>query len=380
MDVKRDGIFKEMEGILASPQNHLLEKAVKAGRIPIGYTCSFVPEALLMADALVPVRVRAPGTAGTEIADNYLSNFICSYTRSLLESVVADRYDLIRGWVFVPSCAHMQRLIDNVHYLKKLEFSHVLDVPHKSTAMHVEWLTEEYAVLADKLSSHFGVDLSDEALAKAVGGWNEFVEVMKSIGELRKRPESPITGTEFHLLLMAAQVSPKDMILPYLLEAKEKLEERGGSGRKVRARLMLIGGELDDPEYIRVIESQNAVVVADRTCTGSIPGLTPIELNGGPLIKTLAEHSFKKTLCPRMMEDFDRRLQIILDTVREYRVDGVVIEVIKFCDLWGVDMVPMVKAIRSEGIPVLKLEREYRLSGEGQMRTRVQAFIESMGK
>jgi benzoyl-CoA reductase/2-hydroxyglutaryl-CoA dehydratase subunit BcrC/BadD/HgdB len=81
-----------------------------------------------------------------------------------------------------------------------------------------------------------------------------------------------------------------------------------------------------------------------------------------------------------MMEDFDRRLQVIIDTVKEYNVDGVVIEIIKFCDLWGVDAMPMVSALRKEGIPVLKLEREYRLGSEGQQRTRVQAFIESMGK
>jgi benzoyl-CoA reductase/2-hydroxyglutaryl-CoA dehydratase subunit BcrC/BadD/HgdB len=94
----------------------------------------------------------------------------------------------------------------------------------------------------------------------------------------------------------------------------------------------------------------------------------------------LAEHAFKKTLCPRMMEDFDRRLKTIIDTVREYRIDGVVIEIIKFCDLWGVDSMPMVAALRKEGIPVLKLEREYAPGGEGQLRTRIQAFIESMGK
>ena len=53
---------------------------------------------------------------------------------------------------------------------------------------------------------------------------------------------------------------------------------------------------------------------------------------------------------------------------------------LKFCDLWGVDAMPLVTALREQGIPVLKLEREYRLGAEGQLRTRVQAFIESMGK
>jgi len=368
-------VFHEL---LENPQNRLVEQAWENGRIPIGYTCSFVPEALLMADRLFPVRLRAPGVAGTEIADNYMSNFICSYTRSILEFAMDDRYDLIQGWVFVPSCAHMQRLYDNLEYLKKPLFSHVLDVPRKVNEVTTTWLTEELGMLADRLSSHFGVDMSEASLVKAMAEWNEFAQVIQALGELRKRPNPPLSGTEFHAMLTAALASPKDLILPEILSYKTELENRDGID-DYRARLMLVGGHLHDPEYIRVIESQGGLVVADRSCTGSLPGLMSIEMNGDPF-STLAEHSFKKTLCPRMMEDFDRRLTFIVEAVEEYAVDGVVIEIIKFCDLWGVDAMPLVSALRKEGIPVLKLEREYRMGSEGQLRTRVQAFIESMGK
>jgi len=119
--------------------------------------------------------------------------------------------------------------------------------------------------------------------------------------------------------------------------------------------------------------------VADRFCTGSIPGLEPVTLSGDPLAD-MARHVFRKTMCPRMMEDFDRRVEKIIETVKEYRVDGVIIQIVKFCDIWGVESGPLVSALRDAGIPVLKLEREYRLSGEGQLRTRVQAFLESMGR
>ena len=368
-------VFQEL---LESPQNSLVEQASAESRIPIGYSCSFVPEALLMADRLFPVRLQAPGVAGTEIADNYLSNFLCSYTRSLLEFAMDDRYDLIQGWVFVPSCAHMQRLYDNLEYLKKPAFSHVLDVPRKVNEATTAWLAEELRMLADRLSSHFGVDLSDGSLTKSIAEWNRFAEVIQAIGELRKRPDPLLTGTEFHSLLMASFVSPKDLILPIIRDFHKEIEGRDGM-KNYRARLMLVGGHLHDPDFIRIIESQGGLVVADRFCTGSIPGLMSIEMNGDPF-RSLAEHSFKKTLCPRMMEDFDRRLETIIDTVKEYKVDGVVIEIIKFCDLWGVDAMPLVSTLRKEGIPVLKLDREYRTGGEGQLRTRVQAFIESMGK
>lgn len=370
--------MNNFQELLESPQNHLVEQAVADGRIPIGYACSFVPEAFLMADKLLPVRLHAPGVAGTEIADIYLSNFICTYTRSLLEFAMDDRFDLIQGWVFVPSCVHMQRLYDNFEYLKKPAFSHILDVPRKINEATIAWQAEELRTLAGKLSSHFGVDMSNDSLNKAIIEWNNFAAVIQSIGDLRKRPDPLITGTEFHKLLMAALVSPKDLILPRILDFQKEREQRDGV-EKFRARLMVTGSHLHNPEFIRIIESQGGLVVADLFCTGSVPGFMPVEPNGDP-IPALAEHTFKKTLCPRMMEDFDRRLKTIVDTVKKYKVDGVVIEIIKFCDLWGVDSMPMVNALRKEGIPVLKLEREYSLGGEGQLRTRVQAFIESMGK
>jgi benzoyl-CoA reductase/2-hydroxyglutaryl-CoA dehydratase subunit BcrC/BadD/HgdB len=363
---------------LETPLNHLVAQAAADGRIPIGYACSFVPEAFLMADRLLPVRLHAPNVAGTEIADIYLSNFICTYCRSLLEFALDDRFDLIQGWVFVPSCAHMQRLYDNFEYLKKPAFSHILDVPRKVSEATIAWQAEELKILAGKLAVHFGVDMSDESLNKAIAEWNHFAEVIQSIGDMRKNPVPLITGTEFHRLVMAALMSPKDLILPKIIDFKKKLEQRQGIG-KFRARLMVTGSHLHNPEFIRVIESQGGLVAADLFCTGSIPGFAPVEPDGDP-VHALAKHSFRKTMCPRMMEDFDRRLNLILDTVKEYRVDGVVIEIMKFCDLWGVDSMPLVKALRQEGIPVLKLEREYALGGEGQLRTRIQAFIESMGK
>ncbi|HOD72773.1 MAG TPA: 2-hydroxyacyl-CoA dehydratase family protein [Deltaproteobacteria bacterium] len=378
MNDEKQRVMKVFRELLEDPQNRLVDQAAGSGRIPVGYSCSFVPEPLLMADRLFPVRLHATGVAGTEIADNYLSSLVCSYTRSLLEFAMDERYDRIRGFVFVPSCAHMQRLIDNLDYLKRPGFRHVIDVPRKRCDFTLKWQEEELHMLADKLSSHFGVDTSDAALMKAIDEWNHFSGAVRAIGELRKRRSPPITGVEFHHVVMASLASPKDLILPYVEELHRKIRHEEGAGN-FRARLMLVGGHLHDPDFIRIIESQGGLVVADRFCTGSILGLMPVQVDGDPF-RALAEHTFEKTLCPRMMEDFDRRLKAIMDTVKEYKVDGVVLEIIKFCDLWGVDSMPLVNELRKEGIPVLKLEREYRLGGEGQLRTRVQAFIESMGR
>jgi len=81
-----------------------------------------------------------------------------------------------------------------------------------------------------------------------------------------------------------------------------------------------------------------------------------------------------------MMEELDKRAEYIIDIAREYSADGIIIQSIKFCDTWGVESSLLTSALRDAGIPVLRLEREYRTAGEGQLRTRIQAFIESMKK
>ena len=207
---------------------------------------------------------------------------------------------------------------------------------------------------------------------------NSLRAALRRIGELRRDGEPCFTGTDFHRLITAVQVVPIDDALE-LAEDFRRTMEMKGPVKKHRARVIITGGSLDDPSYTGVIESQGALVVADRYCTGSLPGLEPVDAAEDP-VTAMATQVLNTNRCPRMMENFEARKNYILSLATEYRADGIIIQSIKFCDTWGVESSALVSALREEGVPVLRLEREYRQSGEGQLRTRVQAFIESMGK
>ncbi len=366
------------DDLLAEPMNRLVEQAMDDHRVPIGYTCSYVPETLLSVGKLFPVRLRAPGIAGTELADTYMSNVICSYTKSLLEFALGGAYDYLGGVVFTANCDHMRRLMDNLEYLRKPAFSHTIDVPHKRGGPALDWFAEELTTLAGRISDHFGISAAGADLAAAVRGRNVLAGLLRTIGDMRKHDPPLITGGEFHRIMIASLVTPKDLFLPLAEDFYRKAVERNGVS-PFRARVMIAGGELDDLFFIDTIESMGGLVVADRFCTGSLPGLDPVPENGDPL-RAVAEHTLFKVLCPRMMEEFDERAAAICSTAKEYRADGVILQAIKFCDTWGVEGSTLTSVLRSAGIPVLRLEREYRHGGEGQLRTRVQAFIESMGK
>ncbi|MDT8284147.1 MAG: 2-hydroxyacyl-CoA dehydratase family protein [Thermovirgaceae bacterium] len=364
--------------LLEDPCNELVRKAMDEGHTPIGYSCSYVPDVMLSVEGLFPVRVRAPGIAGTELADNYLSSVICSYTRSLLEFALDGRYDFLGGWVFAASCDHLRRLYDNLEYLRWPGFSRILDVPHKTGDAAVAWYAEELRLFAKALTDHFGCDLGRGSLAKAIRKHNTFNALLREIGEHRRGDHPVITGTEYHRLVIAASAAPKKALISILEKIRDDLPKRTPLP-PCRARLLLVGGHLDDPGYIGIIESQGGMVVGDRLCTGSYPGLMPIPEMGDP-ITVLAKHYLTRTSCPRMMESFQERAENIVSLARECRADGIVIQIMKFCDTWGVEAASFFSYIREAGIPVLRLERDYRLGGEGQLRTRIQAFIESMDK
>lgn len=372
--------WPQLSACIRDTDNDYLRAARNRGDHCIGLTCSFVPEALLQVRGLVPVRVYAHGVVGTEMADAYLSNVLCSYTRSLLQFAMEGRHEHLDGWVFSASCDHLRRLYDNLIHVNNPPFAHILDLPHKKTAEAVDWYETEVAGLAKRLAEHFGVDTGPAALNEAIALRNRAFAAMRAIGDLRRGNAPPLTGAEFHALMRIFSVIPNRDMLDLLPRIQADIESRGGID-DYRARLMVVGSEFDSADYLDAIESTGALVVADRYCTGSIPALEEIRVaDPANPVRAIAEQKLTRTTCPRMMADFRHRVDEVLENVEKYKVDGVIVETMKFCDLWGIEASPLADSLRKAGVPVLRLEREYMLTGRGQLATRVQAFLEAMGR
>lgn len=373
MDTLWDQIAEDM-------LNPLVQQAIDDGRVPIGYTCTFAPLPLMSVGKLFPLAMRAPGASTTELADVYMGSTVCPFTRTLEEFFLQGSYYFMGGFVIPCACDHIRRFNDHLDLLKKPEdryFNYCLDAPRKDSDLWIDWYAQELRNLASKLEAHFGVTIDDDALRAEIVKYNEFNALIKPISELRKTDEPMITGTEFHKLMLGIHSAPRDLLVEPVTRLQDALAKKK-KGTTALARLMVMGAKLDNSDYVRTIESQKAVVVADRHCLGSLPTtLDPIKIEGDPFYN-LAEHSLKTVHCARMMEKYEERLEAILKIIKDYKVDGVVIQCIKFCDLWNLDTVPLIEALRKEGIPVLRLEREYRHTGEGQLITRVQAFLESI--
>jgi benzoyl-CoA reductase/2-hydroxyglutaryl-CoA dehydratase subunit BcrC/BadD/HgdB len=372
-------LLSECRDIIADTNNRYLEEARDKGDKVIAYTCGYVPEALLSVKGLVPYRATAPGVDSTEMADSYLSNVMCSYSRSLLESVLDYRFEHIDGWVSAYSCDHMRRFYDNLVHIDKPFFSYILDTPNKKNELAIDWYEQDIKKLADKLDISFDLDLNDESIIEAIEERNECNAFLRKIGDLRKSDQPRISGAEYHTLLKTASLIPYPVFKKLSANMLNYFEEKEPV-KNTRARILLVGSELDDPEYINAIESCQTVVVADRFANGSLPGLDPIEFDPTNPIHSLARDKLTKIPSPRMANEFGQRVNQIIDIAKEYKADGIIIQRMKFCDIWGHESVSLVNRLKDAGIPVLQLERTYRLTGHGQLQTRVQAFLESMGR
>ena len=155
----------------------------------------------------------------------------------------------------------------------------------------------------------------------------------------------------------------------------EELGQREGIS-DYRARLMIAGGGgCDNPTYFQIMEELGGLIVTDSTCFGSRYFWAPVEI-GDDLMLSLARSYLNRPSCVKMVDKVVERNNYIKEMVKEYKVDGVIFQTIRYCQLWGSQQLETRRSMSESNIPLLVLEREYMLGGAGQLKTRVQAFLE----
>ena len=380
------------ENLLEDANNELVRQAQENGSIVLGYTCYHIPEVLLNVDNCISVRLRAPKTGSLDISTYYMSNYTCDYARALVERAIEGGYQFLDAMIGVDACSAMNRSMEHFEVLKvnskeKFFVTHT-DMPLKVTDYYIDsYTTQMREHVLNRLTETFGVDTSDEALRKAVAEHNEVCKIISEIAEMRKLDNPIITGYEFHILNLVSYTCPKALILPYLRETLAELKKRKPDAKNpYRARVAIVGSEIDDPSLTKLIEGCGALVVSDRYCFGSMPGREEIPLEEGKdVLQSIADYYMWRNQCPRAMgpENIIARKKYIFDLAEKYRADGIIVENMKFCEYWGYERAQDGMWFYEgyelpRSIPVCQIEKDYTSAASGQLRTRFQAFIESL--
>ena len=378
------------ESLLEDANNELVRRAEAEGDLAIGYTCFHAPEVLLNLGNCFSVRLRAPHTNSMELATYYMANNSCEFSRALLERALEGNYSFLHAMAGVDVCEANNRAIENMEIMhmqgedKEKFFYCNLDIPYSDDEDCVEHICEQVSRKSLKpWRENYGVDTSDAAIRAAVREHNEVCRILTEIGELRKLDIPPITGYEFAVLVLVSYTCPKRLILPLLRETLEEIRTRQVDPEKnYRVRVAVVGSEIDDPNLIKLVESCGALVVADRFCYGSFPGRQEIALTQQEdALTQVCRWYLQNTECPRQsaLHRVKYRNDHVAQLVREFKADGAIYEQMKFCTYWSYERVIANQIMpRDYGIQILSIDRPYIVGQSGQLRTRVQAFVESI--
>ena len=376
------------EKLLENADNELVRQAQDEGGIALGYTCYHMPEVLLNLGNCFSVRLRAPNTGSIDIATYYMSNYTCEYARALVERGIEGGYQFLDAMIGVDACSMMNRAMEHFEILQVNDkpnfFVSHCDIPFKVTDYTLDSYVRQMEVhVLDEINKRFGVDTSDEAIRAAVKEHNEVCEILTEIGQMRKADNPVVTGYEFHVLNLVSFTCPKKLILPYLRETLEELRTREPDPKPAfRARVAIVGSEIDDPNLTKLIEGCGALVVSDRYCFGSTPGREIIELDDDkPALPQICLHVMQHSECARYIADEKvlQRRETADRLAKEYKAEGIIYEQMKYCDYWGFERALVSHIMHDEyGWPVLSIDRLYNNGNSGQLRTRVQAFVESL--
>ena len=378
------------EELLSEANNALVKQATADGKKALGYTCYFVPEVLLNLGGCFSVRLRAPGTSNTDIGTYYMTNKTCPFTRSILERSMEGGYNFLSAMLSSETCQMMHRAheyFDIMGLVKEQNpdfFLSMMDVPFVTTkAAYEHYENQLRRHILEPLEKVCGVDISDKAIRAAIEEHNDICGIISELGELRKLPNPPITSYEFHVLQLVSECCPQYLIKDKLRETLREVSKRKVDPKpNYRARLVVTGSEVDDPAFTKLLEDCGVYVVADRYCFGSFPSREQIEIKEGETaFDAICRHYLYWNQCARFMDGFkiDQRHAIAAQLVEDFKADGIIYENMKFCEFWSYEKVLANHIFTNEKhIPCCTIEKEYSLGAVGQLRTRFQAFIESL--
>lgn len=378
----------KFENLLQEANNELVQQAKADGKIALGYTCYHIPEVLLNLPGCFSTRLRAPRTGSLDIATYYMSSYLCGYSKALVERGIEGGYNYLDALIGSESCSEMNRAYEHFELLNLVNnpkfFVSIADVPFKIMPHTVKHFKQQLQIkLLDKIHDVYGIDISDEAMRKAVEEHNEVCRLITEIGEYRKEDNPRITGYEFHVINLVSYVCPKYLIIDKLRETAEELKTREPDIKKnFRAKVVVVGSEMDDPDFTKLMEESGALVVADRYCFGSLPGREEIKLtDDGDVLEQIILHYMHTSQCPRYMshDKVVGRKEYVRQLVNDYHADGAIYEQLKFCEYWGYERALASHIVSNDyGIPTVTVDRQYTANASGQLRTRIQAFVESL--
>ena len=389
MSDKNKGLDKAREIYLDSSRRAKQFKA--AGKKIIGYPCVYVPLEILTALDLVPYRtcgdIREPVTE----ADRALPHSFCPVMRNCLDCALKGKNDFLDGMVAIHSCDPQEKTARIWESYTHYPYFHFIDMPITVRPEALEYFKGQLDDFRKTLEVFTGKKLSKDRLEVATKSHNRQRALVTELYELTKSSPPLISGTEIVQVVKALTSLPVAEGNDLLIETINEVKKRAVGPEKKSARLLIWSSTLDDTDITQVFEAK-ANVVMNESCGGVRAYRGEVKLTADPL-EGLADYYLNEITCARTFRqatlgetrknyarDLQSRFGYLKGIIRDWKVNGAIMLLVRYCDPFAFEMPSLKDYFDSIGVPSTYIEYDYTVGSLAPMRTRVEAFIETISQ
>jgi predicted CoA-substrate-specific enzyme activase len=342
------------------------------------YLCNYVPVELLGASGAAFIRLLKCGDAEDVSRGERITKAVfCDFTKAVLgqfetKAPINEAVDEVFTFYTCDAMRATSQAIDNFY---KPARGYI--VPRNGNEPNGrEFFRAEILNFRRDLEKLTGHEIHEEDVQSQIRLFNRVRALVRDISALRKRNNPPLDGRGFLEITRAAATLEAEELIPLLEEVHGRLFRVPDAGPR-RLRLLMSGGIIADGDrrVLDLVEDEiGATIVAEDHCTGLSPFYQDTDATGDPW-RALANGYLDRAPCARQVP-LEKRVQFAVDLAREYKVDGVLFTYLKFCPCYGLTKGKFINAFQAAGFPVLELGTDYSQGDVGQIKTRVEAFVE----
>lgn len=352
----------------------------RTGGKVLGCMCTYAPEELLYAADILPVRILG-GHEPPTLATPHMFDMWCPFSRDCLNQALQGKYnDYLDGLLETNTCVHMRQAFGAWQIQVPTPWFYWVNTPNAVRSPRArKFYRGELAEFQKALEKLTGKTITEKDLDRGIEIINTNRQLMRKVYEFRKLDNPPITGTEAMTMVWASQLMDKREHNELLKKLLESLPGRKVD-RETGVRLMIIGSEDDDREFLEMVENLKSTFVIEDHCTGSRYFWNDV-VPAKDRLQSISNRYLDRIPCPSKdwgSTDWHRkRFPHILQLARDFRAQGAILTQQKFCDPHELDIPSLRRVLEENGIPCYFLEFEVTVP-VGQFKIRVEAFIEQL--
>jgi benzoyl-CoA reductase/2-hydroxyglutaryl-CoA dehydratase subunit BcrC/BadD/HgdB len=377
------GFFDFVVGDIHGIRVQELRQHAKNGTIVVATYCVFVPDEIVLAADAIPVGLCAGTQFSVPIAEEVLPRNTCALIKSSFGFKLGricpyvQTSHLIVGETTCDGKKKMFEILAEYHPV------YIMEVPNKKTQRSRDLWRGEVLAFKEVIEKKTDNKITADKLLKSTRLVNDRRRALQRLYNTRKANPVPLSGKDALLVTQVAFYDDISRCIKQVNALCDEVEKRVANGEGVfpakAPRILISGSPMAIPNWKlhHILETAGAAVVCEESCTGTRNFSDLVPEKGGTVeeqLKGIADR-YMQIHCACFTPN-EERLDDIVRLAKEYKVDGVVHYNLQFCHTYANEAVKVEKALAKEGIPLLRVETDYSDEDAGQLRTRVDAFLE----